>query len=78
MYVIYTRNEHGELVYFTGRTEKSKGTRKANMTRTGNVKLFSSVNSVIKARKKLEKNCISQSPFIATTAKAYIRDRWGV
>jgi len=77
MYVIYTRNEHGELVYFTGRTEKTKGTRKAITTRTGNVKLYSSVKSVLKARKKLEKNCITQNPFIATTAKAYIRDRWG-
>jgi hypothetical protein len=76
MYVISNVSERGNKQYFTGRTKLIRGERIAIMAMNGDMKKYTSVKSVCKAVKNLERKCHEQKPFIAELYSKYLKEKW--
>jgi hypothetical protein len=76
MYIISGTTESGLKQYFTGRTKRVGGKHIALMTSKGDMKIYTTVKSVCRATKKLERKCPDQKPFYAELHSKYLKEKW--
>lgn len=76
MYIISGTIENGVKQYFTGRIKHKEGKYIALMTSKGDIKIYTTVKSVCRATKKLERKCPEQKPFYAELHSKYLKEKW--